>query len=164
MSNFFKTLIEQGFTLVYVDDILLPSISKENMFQLIEQLHIINTKHTLKLLPEKSFFMLLKVKFLRHEIGYNTIKPPHSKIAPFHKTFSPIGKIVLLSFIGTLNFYTKFSKKLHIILIPFYDLLQENTPWNWTEEDQRFFFEQKKYLLLLKLNVSFLIQNINFLL
>ena len=44
MSTFFKTLIEQGFALVYIDDILLLSDSKEHMFQLIEQLHIISTK------------------------------------------------------------------------------------------------------------------------
>ena len=44
MSNFFKTLIEQGFALVYIYDILLLSDSKEHMFQLIEQLHIISTK------------------------------------------------------------------------------------------------------------------------
>ena len=43
MSTFFKTLIEQGFALVYIDDILLLSDSKEHMFQLIEQLHIIST-------------------------------------------------------------------------------------------------------------------------
>ena len=78
MSSFFKTLIEQGFALVYIDDILLLSTSKEHMFQLIEQLHIISTKNNLKLPPEKSFFMHLKVKFLGHEIGYNTIKPIHS--------------------------------------------------------------------------------------
>ena len=34
MSTFFKTLIEQGFALVYIDDILLLSDSKEHMFQL----------------------------------------------------------------------------------------------------------------------------------
>ena len=44
MSTFFKTLIEQGFALVYIDDILLLSDSKEHKFQLIEQLHIIVTK------------------------------------------------------------------------------------------------------------------------
>ena len=66
MSTFLKTLIEQGFALVYKDDILLLSNSKEHMFliELIEQLHIISTKNNLKLTPEKSFFMLLKVKFL----------------------------------------------------------------------------------------------------
>ena len=69
MSTFFKTLFEQGFALVFIDDILLLLNSKEHMFQLIKQQHIISTKNNLKLAPEKSFFMLLKVKFLRHEIG-----------------------------------------------------------------------------------------------
>ena len=47
MSTFFKTLIEQGFALVYIDDILLLCDSKQHMFQLIEQLHIISTKNNL---------------------------------------------------------------------------------------------------------------------
>ena len=53
MSTFFKTLIEQGFALVYIDDILFLSDFKEHMFQRIEQLHIISTKNNLKLAPEK---------------------------------------------------------------------------------------------------------------
>ena len=43
-STFFKTPIEQGFALVYIDYILLLSDTKEHMFQLIEQLHVITTK------------------------------------------------------------------------------------------------------------------------
>ena len=80
MATFFKTLIEQGFSLVYIDNILLLSDTKEHMFQLMEQLHIISTKNNLKLAPEKFFFMLREVNFLGHEIGYNTIKQIHSKI------------------------------------------------------------------------------------
>ena len=92
VSTFFKTFFEQAFALVYIDDILLLSNSKEHMFQLIEQLHIVSTKNNLKLAPEKSFFMLLKVKFLGHEIVYKTIKPIRSKIAAIHKIPSPTGK------------------------------------------------------------------------
>ena len=143
MSTFFKTLIEQGFALVYIDDILLLSHSKEHMFQLIEQLHIISTKNNYKLAPEKSFFMLLKVKFLGYEIGYNTIKPIHSKIAAIQKIPSPTGKVALMSFIGSLNFYTKFIEKLHINLKPFYDHLHENTPWKWTDEHESLFRKLK---------------------
>ena len=139
MSSFFKTLIEQGFALVYIDDILLLSNSKEHMFQLIEQLHNISTKNNLKLAAEKSFSMLLKVKFLGHEIGYNTIKPIHSKITAIHKIPSPTGKVALVSFIGALNFHTKFIEKLHINLKPFYDLVHENTPWKWIEDHERLF-------------------------
>ena len=117
------------------------------MFQLIEQLHLISTKHNLKLGPEKSFFMLLKVKFLGHEIGYNTIKPIHSKIAAIHKIPSPTGKVALMSFTGALNVYTKFIEKLHINLKPFYDLLHENTLWKWTEEQEDLFQTLKTSLI-----------------
>ena len=146
MSTFFQTLIEQGFALVYIDDILLLSDSKEHMFQLIELFHIISTKNNLKLAPEKSFFMLLKVKFLGHEIGYNTIKPIHSTIAAIHKNPSPTGKVALMSFIDALNFYTKFIEKLHINLKPFYDLLHENTPWKLTDEHETLFQNLKMSL------------------
>ena len=139
MSSFFKILIEQGFALVYIDDILLLSKSKEHMFQLIEQLQIVSTKNNLKLATEKSFFMFLKVKFLGHEIGYNTIKPIHSKITAIHKIASPTGKVALMSFIGALNFHTKFIEKLHFNLKPFYDLLHKNTSWKWTEDHERLF-------------------------
>ena len=87
--------------------------------------------------------MLLKVNFLGHEIGYNTIKPIHSKIAAIHKIHSPTGKVALMSFIGALKFYTKFIEKLHINLKPFYDLLHENTPWKWTDEHERLFQKLK---------------------
>ena len=72
-----------------------------------------------------------------HEIGYNTIKPIHSKIAAIHKIPSPTGKKALMSFIGALNVNTKFIDKLHINPKPFYDLLHENTPWKWTDEHER---------------------------
>ena len=49
------------------------------MFELIKELHKIATKEKLKLAPEKSFYMLLKVKFIGHEIENNTIKPIPSK-------------------------------------------------------------------------------------
>ena len=83
--------------------------------------------------------MLLQVIFLGHEIGYNTIKPIHSKTAAIHKIPSPTGKVALMSFIGALTFYTNFIEKLHFNLKPFYDLLHENTPWKWTDEYERFF-------------------------
>ena len=161
MSTFFKTLTEQRFALVYFDDILLLSNSKKHMFQLIEQLHVNSTKNNNKLAPEKSFFMLLKVTFLGHETGYNTIKHIHSKNAAVHKILSPNGKVALMSFIGALNFFAKFIEKLHINLKPFYDLLHENTPWKWTT-NTKLFSKSSKRLSPLKQNLQYQIQNIYF--
>ena len=83
--------------------------------------------------------MLLKVKLLGHEIGYNAIKPILSKIAAIHKSLSRTGKVALMSFIGPLNFYSKIIDKLHFNLKPFKDLLHGNTPWNWTDKQERRF-------------------------
>ena len=116
------------------------------MFQRTEQLHIISTKHNLKLAPEKFFFMLLKVNFRGHEFGYNTIKPIHSKISAVHKNLSPTGNVALMSFIGAPSFNTKFFGTLHINLKPLFDILHENTPWNWTSEHERIFQQLKTAL------------------
>ena len=90
--------------------------------------------------------MPLKVKFLGHEIGYNSIKPIHSKIVAIRKIPSPTGKVALMNFIGALNFYTNIIEKLHNNPKPFYDLLHENSPWKWTDEHERFFQKLKMSL------------------
>ena len=66
---FLKTLIEHGFALDYIDDSILLLDTKEHLFQLIEHLHIISTKNNLKVAPEKSFFMLLKVKLVTIQLN-----------------------------------------------------------------------------------------------
>ena len=125
LQSFLKTnvklLIEQGFALVYFDDILLLSKSKEHMFQLIEQLHVISTKNSLKLAPEKSFFMLLKVKSVTIQSKLFT-----QRLQQFTRFLLQLEK--LMTFIGAFNFYTKFIDKLHINRKSFYDLLHANTP------------------------------------
>ena len=75
MSTFFRSLIDKRSALVCIDDILLLANEKQEMFELIKKIHTIASRENLKLAPEKSFYMLLKVKFLGHEIGNNTIKP-----------------------------------------------------------------------------------------
>ena len=44
MYTFFQRLIDQGFALVYIDDILLLSHTKAHMIELIKQLHQICQK------------------------------------------------------------------------------------------------------------------------
>ena len=90
MSTFFKTLIEQGFALVYIDDILLLSDSKEHMFQLIEQLHIISTKINPKL---ASFFMLLKSNSLDMKLVTIQLNQSIRKLQLFIKSLLQLVKL-----------------------------------------------------------------------
>ena len=126
MYSFFQKLIDQGFALVYIDDILFLAHKKTHMLDLIEQLHHICHSNNLKIAPEKSFYILLTVIFLGHEIGHNTIKRISSKVDGIHQLKTPTSKTELMYFIGSMNFYSKFINKLHISLKPFYTLLHDD--------------------------------------
>ena len=44
-----------------------------------------------------------------------------------------------MSFVGALNFHTKFIEYLHFNIKTFYDLSYDTTAWNWTDEQERLF-------------------------
>ena len=94
--------------LVYIGDILLLADKKQEMFELNQRTksNKIATKENLKLAPEKSFYMLLKVKFLGHEIGNDTIIPIPSKTEAIKRIPSPKEKKDIMQFLGSVNFYS----------------------------------------------------------
>ena len=113
-SIFLQKLIDRGFALVYIDDILFRAHTKTHRLDLIKQLHQICHPNNLKVALEKSFYILLTVKFLGHEIGHNTIKPISSKVDGVHKLKTPTSKTELMRFIGSMNFSSKLINKLYI--------------------------------------------------
>ena len=113
------------------------------MFELMKELHKIATRENPKLAPEKSFYMLLKVKFFGHEIGSNTIKPIPSKIDAIKRIPPPKEKKDVMQFLGSVNFYSKFIEKLHINLKPLYTLLHDVVKFQWTPELEKIFQDVK---------------------
>ena len=104
------------------------------MFELIKELQKVVTKENLKLAPEKSIYKLLKVKFLGHEIGNNTIKPIPSKSEAIKRIPSPKKKKDVMQFLGSANFYSNFVEKLHINLKPLYTFLHDDVKFQCTPE------------------------------
>ena len=113
------------------------------MFELIKELHKIATKGNLKLALQKSFHLLLEVKFLGHEIGNNTIKPIPSKIEAIKRISLPKENKDVMKFLGSVNFYSKFVEKLHINLKPLYTLLHDDVKFQWTTELEQIFQDVK---------------------
>ena len=113
------------------------------MLNLIEQLHQICQTKNLKIAPEKSFYILLTVKFLGHEIGNNTINSMSSKVDAIHQLKTPTCETELMCFIGSMNFYSKFINKLHNSLKPFYTLLHDDILLEWTPDLDKLFNQIK---------------------
>ena len=147
MSTFFRPLIDKRSALVYIDDILLLADEKQEMFELIKELHKIATRENLKLAPEKSFYMLLKVIILGHEIGINTINPIPSKIGAIKRILSPKEKKDVMQLLRCVNFYSKFVEKLHINLKPLNTLLHVDVKLQWTPESEKKTFQDVKNVM-----------------
>ena len=143
---FEKKTFDQGFALVYIDDILLLAHTKNHMLDSMEQLHQTCSSNNLKLAPENSFFILLTVNFLGHEIGNYTIKPMSSKVDGLHKLRTPTSKTELMHFIGSKTFCSKFMYKLHILFKPFIALLHDDISFEWSLDLGKLYNEIKTSL------------------
>ena len=65
------------------------------------------------------------VNYLGFYIGFSINKPIQYKIAAIFKKTASNAKIQLMSFIGSLNFYSSFIDKLHVNMKALYGLLQD---------------------------------------
>ena len=67
MSKIFRPLILKKNAITYLDDVLLQSQTKDEMFTGLEQYHKILQNKNLKAAPNKPHFFLTRVKFLHNK-------------------------------------------------------------------------------------------------
>ena len=127
----------------FFDDILLMSSSKPHRLQRFKQIHDIPDKNYLKLTPGKTFLLLFTVKYLGHEIGFNTNKPVQSTTTVIHKNLSPTTQNELMMFIGSMDVHYKFNDRLHVNMKHLYDLLLDQINFCWNKELETLFNQIK---------------------
>ena len=86
------------------------------------------------------------MEYLGHLINEKGLHPTPSKVKAVTDARTPHNVSELKSFLGLMNYYSKFIPNCSIILSPLYSLLQKNSRWTWnfTEDDC---FKQTKELL-----------------
>ena len=74
-------------------------------------------------------------------------KPAQNKITAIVKMPSPTSKKEVQSFIGMINYLTKFSPRLTELAEPIRELVKEKVPFNWGPEHQAAFTMLKKEIV-----------------
>ena len=92
MSKILRPLLLKKNAITYLDDVFLPSQTKDEMFTVLEQYHKILQNENLKASPDKSHFFLTSDKFLGYNIEQNTITPLKSRIDAIQKLQPPTNK------------------------------------------------------------------------
>ena len=153
LTHFLYPLIRKGTVITYVDDIFIQTNSYEQMYETIIEYHKVLLKENLKAAPDKTYFMLKKVKFLEHIIEDKKVKPLTSRIDGFQKLETPKSMKALQRYLGTINFLAKYVYGMQPNLQPFYNPLHKETDIEWTQEHQKI-FEQMKKTITYKLELT----------
>ena len=130
----------------YIDDIVVTGANEEEYLKNLDEVltHLKTAGARLK--KEKCQFFVPQVEYLGHLIDEKGLHPTPSKVKAVTDTPTPHNVLELRSFLGLVNYYSKFIPNCSIILSPLYSLLQKNSRWTWnsTEDDC---FKQAKELL-----------------
>ena len=139
MTIHFEPLIQKEQAITYIDDTIMQSRIKAEMFSIIHEYHNLLRKAGLKAAPEKTFFFLKKVKILRHVISSEGIQLFAKRLKDLENLKSPESKRDVMKVLGCFGFYSCYIKNLHVDSKPFYDLIRDSTSFHWTEEHEKIF-------------------------
>lgn len=127
--------------LVYLDDILIFSSTKEEHMERIRKVLQRIRESGLRINPEKCEFMKTEVKFLGHILDKNGIAADPEKVKAIESFKKPNLVKQLRSFLGLANYYRRFIKNYS----QYSKLLEgmcgkdDKTTLNWTEELEKTF-------------------------
>ena len=85
----FGPLIKRKQAITYIDDTLLQSKDKRQMFTIVREYHSLLRKANLKAAPDNTMFFLRKVRFLGHVISKDGLSPIASRIDDIRNLKTP---------------------------------------------------------------------------
>jgi len=139
MNDIFLMETNEGWILIYINDILIFSKEKEDLQKL--------TLRVLKKLQDNDLFVNLdkctfeakQVDYLGMIVSKNQIKMDLAKLEGIRDWPTPTTVKQVWSFLGFGNFYRKFIRHYADIAWPLNNLTKKDLVWNWTDTCQEAF-------------------------
>ena len=120
---------------VYLDNILITGKMEQDHLAILEKILSRLQNAEIRLKHSKCAFMLSSIDYLGHRISADRLQAP-----------APLNVTQLRSFLGVVNYYSKFLPNLSTMLAPLYRLLKKQTQWIWDAEQDKAFHEAKTHL------------------
>ena len=139
MTIHFDPLIRKKQAITYIEDTIVQSQTRGEMFFIINEHHTLLRNAGLKAARDKTFFLLKKVKFPGHVIPPDGIQPIAKRVDALRNLKSPQSTRDVMKVLGCLGFYSCYFKNLHVNSQTFCDLIKDSTPFHWTEEHESLF-------------------------
>ena len=129
-----KVLNGLGFTLAYLDDIIIFSETAE---QHLKHIQIVLTRlkqANLKLKKSKCLFFKKELHYLGHLLTRNGIKPQTEKVKAISEMKAPKNRKGVREFLGMVDYYRKFISRFADASRPMTQLIIKDSKFVWTED------------------------------
>ena len=125
--------------IAYIDDIL---VTGSDSYE-----HLVNVELVLERLrqaglqvnKDKCYFMQPSVEYLGHRIDAEGLHPIPTKVKAVKEAPTPANKTELRSFLGLINYYSRFLRNLSTELAPLYELTKKDVSWKWGKREEKVF-------------------------
>lgn len=133
-------------TSAYLDDLIVASDSVEEHVKHLECLFSRISEYGFTLKIAKSNFFMGEIKYLGFIIDRQGLRPDPEKVRAISEMPAPHDVTTLRSFLGAVNYYSKFVRGMHELRRPLDALLKKDVKWNWSALCQQSFNRFKQIL------------------
>lgn len=147
MNDLFKDMIDEGWLLIYMDDMLIFSEDMDTHRTYVKRVLQRLKDNDLFLKPEKCVFEASEVEFLGLIIRPDELAMDPTKLNGIQQWPTPTTVKAVRSFLGFGNFYRRFIPRFSEIARPLNDLTKKDMSWNWTSECEQAFDTLKHHFI-----------------
>lgn len=122
-----------------IDDILVWGVDQAQHDERLNRVLEKARSYNLKLSPGKCQFRKDEVSYVGHVIGKDGLKPDPEKIRAVESMVPPQNKSELLTFLGFMQYLSKFMPNMSEISAPLRKLTEKNVAWYWTNVEEQSF-------------------------
>ncbi|XP_027171567.1 uncharacterized protein LOC113771150 [Coffea eugenioides] len=145
MQRIFKKYLDQ-FVVVFIDDILIYSKTREEHAKHLEVVLQILREHKLYAKFSKCEFWLTEISFLGHRVSEDGIAVDPAKVEAVMSWKQPETPTEVRSFLGLAGYYRRFIQDFSKIAGPMTELTKKGAKFVWTPKCESSFQELKKRL------------------
>jgi hypothetical protein len=131
MNEILRDVLDK-IAIVYLDDILVFSRTREEHIQHVRQILHRLRDHNLYAKHDKCDFFAEKLTFLGYVVSAQGISMDRTKVLAIRKWGYPRSPRDVKAFLGLVQYYRTMAPKLAHLAVPLYGLLKKDIPWNFT--------------------------------
>ena len=131
---------------VYIDDIIVGGPSKEEHIHILREVFIRLRDANVRAKKSKCRFVQKEVVYLGYRIDEHGVHPTEEHLEAIRSMPTPTNAKELRSFLGMINYYSRFIANLQPICAPLHSLTKHSVNWTWSKESDKIFQHLKLIL------------------